>query len=183
MIVWNVDPILISLGAVQIRYYGLCFLITILGGFWLWRWQLIRAGRTADAARRFLLLGLLGLKINFLWLFYLGVWCDLLLFQIGIFLLGGKYFRRPMTTAFVAAILTGGIVWSCQIWWNLHQIYFMPVLLYAIHQGLETRKWPWFAGFLVFFFLGGNTQITYNIIFTAFTVVIYLLTILPRHRR
>ena len=64
MIVWNVDPILISLGAVQIRYYGLCFLITILGGFWLWRWQLIRAGRTADAARRFLLLGLLGVLIG-----------------------------------------------------------------------------------------------------------------------
>lgn len=64
MPVWDVDPILVRLGLLQIRYYGICFLITILGGFYLWRVQILRSGRSFNAARRFLLLGLLGVLIG-----------------------------------------------------------------------------------------------------------------------
>lgn len=64
MVVWDMDPVLLKLGPVQIRYYGVCFLITILGGYFFWRNQLLRAGRSDDDARRFLLLGLLGVLIG-----------------------------------------------------------------------------------------------------------------------
>ena len=39
MAIWDIDPILLQLGPVQIRYYGICFLITILGGYYFWRGQ------------------------------------------------------------------------------------------------------------------------------------------------
>lgn len=64
MAIWDIDPILFKLGPVQIRYYGICFLITILGGYYLWCRQILRSGRSAETARRFLLLGLLGVLIG-----------------------------------------------------------------------------------------------------------------------
>lgn len=64
MVVWDIDPVLLKLGPVQIRYYGVCFLITILGGYFFWRNQLLHGGRSDDDARRFLLLGLLGVLIG-----------------------------------------------------------------------------------------------------------------------
>lgn len=64
MFVWDIDPVLLQLGVVQIRYYGICLLITVLGGYLLWYWQILRSGRSADCARRFLLLGLLGLLLG-----------------------------------------------------------------------------------------------------------------------
>ncbi len=130
-----------------------------------------------------LLLGWAGVRVNFLWLFFIGVWFDLFLFQTGIVLLCRKFFKRLETTALVSIILLGGIVWSCQLWWNLHQIYFVPILLYCLHEALDSHNWKWLAGCLVFYFLGANTQITYNIIFTSFAVTVYSFGILPLHRK
>jgi phosphatidylglycerol:prolipoprotein diacylglycerol transferase len=50
--VWNPDPVLLHLGRLQIRYYGLCFLVGLLGGYFFWRWQVRRSGRPLDAAER-----------------------------------------------------------------------------------------------------------------------------------
>ena len=51
--VWNIDPILIDLGPVQIRYYGLLFVGVILFGFKLWTWQMLRAGYSQEVAEGF----------------------------------------------------------------------------------------------------------------------------------
>ncbi|MDD2366304.1 MAG: prolipoprotein diacylglyceryl transferase [Desulfuromonadaceae bacterium] len=64
MLTWNINPLFLDLGILQIRYYGLCFLVAILGGYFLWRRQILRSDRTSDCARRFLLLGLLGVLIG-----------------------------------------------------------------------------------------------------------------------
>ena len=62
--IWNVDPVLLNLGTIQVRYYGVCLLITLIGGYGLWRWQILRSGRSVDCARSFRLPGLIGMLIG-----------------------------------------------------------------------------------------------------------------------
>ena len=45
---FNLDPVLIRLGPLQIRYYGVIFAITVLIGFQLWRLQMFRGGYSPD---------------------------------------------------------------------------------------------------------------------------------------
>jgi prolipoprotein diacylglyceryl transferase len=47
---WNVDPVLIAIGPLKLRYYGLLFLGVFLGGFRLYRWQVLRGGGTEEEA-------------------------------------------------------------------------------------------------------------------------------------
>lgn len=42
--VWNLDPVLINLGPVQIRYYGVVFVCTLVIAYFFWRWQMRRGG-------------------------------------------------------------------------------------------------------------------------------------------
>jgi len=56
-LVWNLDPVFLRLGPVQIRYYGLVFVATLLLGFWVWRRQMLRGGYAAVVADRFLIWG------------------------------------------------------------------------------------------------------------------------------
>jgi len=56
-LVWNLDPVFLRLGLVQIRYYGLVFVATLLLGFWVWRRQMLRGGYAAAVADRFLIWG------------------------------------------------------------------------------------------------------------------------------
>ena len=41
-ITWDWDPILLNLGPLQIRYYGVMFALTIYTGFAVWRRQALR---------------------------------------------------------------------------------------------------------------------------------------------
>ncbi|TAL16534.1 prolipoprotein diacylglyceryl transferase [bacterium] len=64
MYVWNVDPVLVHIGPLQIRYYGVCFLVGLLGGYLLWRWQMLRAGRSEEAAERILMPAVLAVIVG-----------------------------------------------------------------------------------------------------------------------
>ncbi|MBS3822050.1 MAG: prolipoprotein diacylglyceryl transferase [Phycisphaerae bacterium] len=41
--VWALNPVLIDFGPVQVRFYGVIFVLTMLCGFGLWWWQMRRA--------------------------------------------------------------------------------------------------------------------------------------------
>ena len=56
MFVWDVSPTIIELGPIKLRYYGLLFASMLMGGFYLFRWQVLRGGYTEKQADRFLLL-------------------------------------------------------------------------------------------------------------------------------
>jgi phosphatidylglycerol---prolipoprotein diacylglyceryl transferase len=58
---WNLDPVMIDLGPLQIRYYGLIFAITLLIGYQLWRWQMRRGGYPVRLADRMLTWGVLAI--------------------------------------------------------------------------------------------------------------------------
>lgn len=54
---FNLDPVLVHLGPLQIRYYGAVFALTLLVAFWVWRRQMLRGGYSAAVAERFLAWG------------------------------------------------------------------------------------------------------------------------------
>ena len=58
---WNLDPILLHLGPLQIRYYGVLFAATIYTGFYVWRRQALRNGETPEFAENFLWWGVLAI--------------------------------------------------------------------------------------------------------------------------
>ncbi len=62
--VWNVDPVLIRLGGVAVRYYGLCFGLAILTGFAVWHHRVRRFGESAEFAERWLWYGVAGVVIG-----------------------------------------------------------------------------------------------------------------------
>ena len=61
---FDLDPVLISLGPFQIRYYGAIFAATIFIGFLLWRRQMLRGGYSADVADGFFLWGVAAVLIG-----------------------------------------------------------------------------------------------------------------------
>ncbi len=64
MFIWDVDPVLVHLGPVSIRYYGVFFLAGVLGacGIFLWQWR--RGGRSVESGKVVVLLILLGLILG-----------------------------------------------------------------------------------------------------------------------
>jgi phosphatidylglycerol---prolipoprotein diacylglyceryl transferase len=64
LFVWDVSPTLFKVGPLEIRYYGLIFAAMILGGFYVWRWQMRRGGHPDATAERFALLGLVAVVLG-----------------------------------------------------------------------------------------------------------------------
>lgn len=60
-ITWDWDPILLNLGVLQIRYYGLMFALTIYTGFYVWRREALRNGETPEFAENFLWWGVVAI--------------------------------------------------------------------------------------------------------------------------
>lgn len=64
-LVWDVDPVIVELGPVlAIRYYGVFFALVFIGGFLLFRWQILRGRGREDDAYDFLLPGALGVVVG-----------------------------------------------------------------------------------------------------------------------
>lgn len=57
--VFNLDPVLLRIGSIQIRYYGLIFATMICIGFIIWRHQMVAAGHTKEMAERFFIWGVI----------------------------------------------------------------------------------------------------------------------------
>jgi len=58
--VWDFEPLLIHIwGPIEIRWYGLIFVCTLLAGFVLWRWQMRRGGFSKEVIESFIIWGAL----------------------------------------------------------------------------------------------------------------------------
>lgn len=64
MLVWDVSPTILELGPIKLRYYGLIFAAMLMGGFYIFRWQMLRGGYSEKQADRYLLFGVLGVVIG-----------------------------------------------------------------------------------------------------------------------
>lgn len=64
LLTWDIDPILVDFGALQIRYYGLWFAATIYAGLYIWRREALQRGYSPEFAENFLLYGVLGIVLG-----------------------------------------------------------------------------------------------------------------------
>jgi len=58
--VWDVDPIVLSLGAFELRWYSFFFFLVFVFGYGLWQWQMRRGGHDPVPISRFLIWGAVG---------------------------------------------------------------------------------------------------------------------------
>jgi prolipoprotein diacylglyceryl transferase len=63
MLTWDVDPILFE-GPPPVRTYGLLLAFALVGGFLIFRWQVMRAGHPEATAGWFLASGLVGVVVG-----------------------------------------------------------------------------------------------------------------------
>ncbi len=61
---WDIDPILIDFGPLQIRYYGLWFAATIYAGLFIWQREARQRGYSPEWSERFLLYAVLGIVLG-----------------------------------------------------------------------------------------------------------------------
>ena len=58
--VWNIDPTILNLGPLKLRYYGIIFASMLYIGFILWKHQALRGGISEKVADKYLLFGIIG---------------------------------------------------------------------------------------------------------------------------
>lgn len=63
-LVWNVDPVFVTIGASALRYYSLFFVVMLFGGYGLLRGQIRRGGGDVEEAGDFAAYGVPGLLIG-----------------------------------------------------------------------------------------------------------------------
>lgn len=56
--VWNVDPVMLRVGSVAVRYYGVCFGLAIATTFLIWRRRALRSGASSEVADSLLWYGI-----------------------------------------------------------------------------------------------------------------------------
>lgn len=57
--IFDLNPVIVTIGPLQLRYYGLIFAAMLGIGFLLWRWQMLRGGYSSDLARKFFIWGVI----------------------------------------------------------------------------------------------------------------------------
>jgi len=55
--VWNLGPVLVELGPITIRYYGVVFVCTLVAAYLPWRWQMRRGGYSREVIENFIVWG------------------------------------------------------------------------------------------------------------------------------
>ncbi len=114
-------------------------------------------------------------KINFLPVFYAGMFVDELLLVVGTWLLAKRFFSSLSTVFFVCISVVGSSVWVTQPWFNFRFLYTVPLMIYFFHLFLESAKWRYFFlgfGLMAFQTLG---NLAYSIPFTSVFIFMYFL--------
>lgn len=61
---WDIDPELVRIGPIAIRYYGLLFVAVFVGGYQFLKWQIERAGGRKVDADEFVAYGMVGVLVG-----------------------------------------------------------------------------------------------------------------------
>ena len=115
-------------------------------------------------------------NINFLPLFYLGLFFDKFILLTGTWLLARRYFKNPVTVFFVASTLVASTITFTQFTHTILLIYCLPLTLYLLHRFFDDWKWKWL--FLsVFLFSVVSINIYYFISVFPLAVCVYFLVV------
>ncbi len=81
-------------------------------------------------------------SVNFLYIFYLSIFTDLLLLTSGVWLLG-KFLYQSLEAKFMTTGITVlSCIWFDQPWYNLHLFYLIPLTLYFFLKFFDSHKIP-----------------------------------------
>jgi len=61
---FNLDPVAIQLGPLQIRYYGIVFAATLAVAYILWRWQMLRGSHSKKVTESFVTWGVIAVLVG-----------------------------------------------------------------------------------------------------------------------
>jgi prolipoprotein diacylglyceryl transferase len=61
---WNVDPVMFHVAGRGIRYYSFCFFLVFFLGYFLWHWQMRRAGHAAIPTSRIVIWAFVGVIVG-----------------------------------------------------------------------------------------------------------------------
>lgn len=62
--IWDMEPDLLNLGPLTIRFYGVLFALGLLLGFYLWRWQMDRGGHHRPTTEKYLVWGVVAVLVG-----------------------------------------------------------------------------------------------------------------------
>jgi hypothetical protein len=104
-------------------------------------WYAVQGGILANSVA--LIAGPLGLLkgLNYLPLFYLGIFFDGLILLVGTWLLARRLFHFSTTVFFVCLIVVGPCIWMDQPWYNFHFFFALPLILALVHRFLDHGSW------------------------------------------
>ncbi len=63
-LVWNIEPTLLKIGPLQLRYYGILFGATLLLGYHLFQKQMLKSGHSKEFSEKMLLWGVLAVVVG-----------------------------------------------------------------------------------------------------------------------
>jgi len=106
-------------------------------------------------------------------LLYWGMCVDELILATGTWLLCRRFFRSPLTAAFVCSCVLGSSLWLDQPYWNFRLYYALPLVLHFGHRFLETGRWR--HAFLCINLLAAQTigNLPYFVPVTSFVLFAY----------
>jgi hypothetical protein len=95
---------------------------------------------------------------NFFYVYHLGILVEELFFLVGLRLLAGKYITSPLALFLILVTASGSLITVDQPWYNLRLYSSLPMILYFVHQFIDTQqnRYLLLAINLLFFQMLGN---------------------------
>jgi prolipoprotein diacylglyceryl transferase len=63
-LLWDVDPVALRIGGIELRYYGICYFLVFAVGYVVWHWQMRRGGHALLPTTRIVLWSAAGIFIG-----------------------------------------------------------------------------------------------------------------------
>ncbi|MGE0269153.1 MAG: hypothetical protein AB7S78_11945 [Candidatus Omnitrophota bacterium] len=111
--------------------------------------------------------------VNFLPIFYMGVFFDRLVLLLGTWYFSKRLYNSPLVSFFVTTSILISSVWASQIHLNFLFYYAIPLIIYLFHRFLETQKWRYCFLALNLFSLQCVDKLFYFLPVVSLTISLY----------
>ncbi len=114
-------------------------------------------------------------NVNFLTIFYSGIFVDRMLLLTGTWLLGTKFFKSSYTRFFVCSCVMGSTVWMMQLYFNFYFFFSLPLILYFFHEFLKKAQWRFLFAAINLFLIQIIGNVAYFIPVLSLAIFLYCL--------
>jgi hypothetical protein len=136
-------------------------------------WCYVLQGSSGFLMKAAVLLGGIWQHLPFQVVFFGALLVDRLVLLIGVWLLGGVYFRSALTRFLVCiAVMTSSLAYT-QPSFNFYLFYCLPLVIFCGHLFLRTAQWRWLFMMAAFAAVQTVANCPYAIPFFSFSVCLY----------